>query len=284
MAFSKETPVTLIVGCGDVGSRLAIELLSLGHKVYGLRRDVSRLPEGVNPVAADLAAGELGEWPDHIDFVVYCAAAGRQGEEGYRKIYFEGLGRVVNKLKNNKNQLKRLFFTSSTAVYHQVTGEWVDEVSPTHPERFNGKVMLESEKLVLDSDLPATVVRFGGIYGPGRNYMLKKVQGGEVYSNDPVIFGNRIHADDCAGMLAHLIELEKHGKCVHPLYLGVDSDPAPLSEVTLWLAQQMGVTPTCEIHGGGRGGSKRCRNQRILDAGYKFHFSSYRDGYLSLMS
>lgn len=283
MAVSEISPVTLIVGCGDVGSRLAVELMALGHSVYGLRRNVSQLLEGVKPVEGDLMAGELGAWPEHIDYVVYCAAAGRQGEEGYRKIYLEGLEHVVHRLRQSKDQLKRLFFTSSTAVYHQNTGEWVDELSPTHPERFNGKIMLESENVALDSDLPATVVRFGGIYGPGRNYMLRKVQGGEVYSAEPVMYGNRIHADDCAGMLAHLIELEHHGKCVHPLYLGVDSDPAPLSEVSQWLAEQMGVTPTSEIHGGNRGGSKRCRNQRILDAGYKFRFPGYREGYQFLL-
>ncbi|MTI13092.1 SDR family oxidoreductase [Sansalvadorimonas verongulae] len=275
--------VTLIVGCGDVGCRVAARLLTLGHKVYGLRRSISLLPDGVHPVAGDLVAGELGEWPEQIDYVVYCAAAGRQGEEGYRKIYLEGLEYVIRRLKGRKDQLKRIFFTSSTAVYHQNDGEWVDELSPTHPERFNGKIMLEAENLALDSDLPATVVRFGGIYGPGRNFMLRKIQSGEVYSSEPVVYGNRIHADDCAGMLVHLIELEEHGKCVHPLYLGVDSDPAPLSDVTQWLAEQLNVTPTLSTPGANRGGSKRCRNQRILDAGYRFRYPGYRDGYGALI-
>ena len=276
--------VTLIIGCGDVGCRLATELLTLGHGVYGLRRNVSLLPDGVHPVAGDLVIGDLGEWPEYINYVVYCAAAGRQGEEGYRKIYFEGLEHVIKRLKSRKDQLKRIFFTSSTAVYHQNSGEWVDELSPTHPERFNGKIMLEAENLALDSELPATVVRFGGIYGPGRHYMLRKVQGGEVFSPEPVMYGNRIHVDDCAGVLTHLITLEEHGKCVHPLYLGVDSDPAPLSDVTQWLAEQLGVTQTTETPGANRGGSKRCRNQQILDAGYQFRYPGYREGYQSLLA
>ena len=287
MASSKSSahasPVTVIVGCGDVGGRTASLLMSAGHQVYGMRRDVSKLPDGVYPIKGDLTLGELGDWPEHIDYVVYSAAAGRQGEEGYRRIYYDGLALVINRLKERKEQLKRLFFTSSTAVYHQNDGSWVDELSPTHPERFNGKVMLETESMAIDSDLPATVVRFGGIYGPGRNFMLTKVQAGEVYSREPLMYGNRIHADDCAGILAHLIELEQHGKCVHPLYLGVDNDPAPLSEVTHWLAEQLGVTPNCEVHAGNRGGSKRCRNQRILDAGYKFNFPDYQQGYHPLI-
>ena len=275
-------PTTLIAGCGDVGGRLAMLLMAQGHHVYGLRRDITRLPEGVHPIAADMTSGKLGEWPQHIDYVVYSAAAGRQGEEGYRKTYVEGLEHILSKLKRLSVEPKRLLFTSSTAVYHQQDGEWVDELSLTHPEKFNGKVMLEAENLALDSDIPATVVRFGGIYGPGRGYMIKKVREGEVYASEPVNFGNRIHADDCAGILEMLISLEQQGQCVHPLYLGVDSDPAPLSEVTCWLAEQLDVKPTSQIVALGRG-SKRCRNQRILDAGYQFRYPGFREGYGSLV-
>ena len=277
----KRIPVTLIAGCGDIGGRLAVRLLTDGHRVYGLRRHTSRLPDNVHPIQGDMAEGCLGEWPEYIDYVIYSAAAGRQGESGYRKTYVDGLTHVINHLKSLSEQPKRLFFTSSTAVYHQKAGEWVDELSSTHPETFNGKIMLEAERLLIDSELPATVVRFGGIYGPGRNYMLKKVQSGEVYVQEPVTYGNRIHAEDCAGILQWLIQKDFDNQCVHPLYLGVDSAPAPLGEVTEWLAQRMNVQPMSEVSP--NRGSKRCRNQRILDAGYCFRFPDYREGYDSLL-
>ena len=276
-----DSPVTLIAGCGDVGGRLAKCLMADGHRVYGLRRDTSHLPKGVIPVQGDLAANMLGEWPDRIDYVVYCAAAGRQGEDGYRQTYIAGLEHVLSKLKTLAEPPQRIFFTSSTAVYHQQGGEWVDELSATHPENFNGKVMLEAETLLLNGTMPATVIRFGGIYGPGRNFMLKKVQQGEVYIESPVVYGNRIHSEDCAGMLAWLIRLEQNNQCVHPLYLGVDSEPAPLSEVTNWLAEQIGVKPVSETTVIRQ--SKRCRNKRILETGYALRYPSYRDGYKMLL-
>ncbi|CAM3770713.1 SDR family oxidoreductase [Parendozoicomonas haliclonae] len=278
----KTNPVTLIAGCGDVGGRLALRLLEAGHTVYGLRRSIESLPEGVKALQGDLATGEWDEWPEHIDYVVYAAAAGRSGEEGYRKTYVDGLGHVLAKIKAYPHPPRRTFFTSSTAVYHQRDGEWIDELSETHPQTFNGQIMLEAEGLLLNSDLPATVVRFGGIYGPGRNFMLRKVMGGEVYASEPVAFGNRIHADDCAGILEQLISLDLSNECVHPLYLGVDCDPAPLSDVTQWLAEQVNVQPESEIPGGSRG-SKRCRNQRVIESGYDFLYPSYREGYKTIL-
>ncbi|MCL6269738.1 SDR family oxidoreductase [Sansalvadorimonas sp. 2012CJ34-2] len=276
-------PITLIAGCGDVGCRLALLLMKSGHRVYGLRRDISQLPEGVLPIKGELTDDSLlGDWPEQIDYLIYCAAAGRQGEDGYRQTYLHGLENALNRLNTLESPPRRIFFTSSTAVYHQNEGEWVDELSPTRPEGFNGKVMLEAEALLVSSELPATVVRFGGIYGPGRNFMLNKVKGGEVYADTPRLYGNRIHSDDCAGMLAWLIKLDRAGVGIHPLYLGVDSDPAPLSEVTHWLAEEMGVVSTKEIPASGRG-SKRCRNDRILESGYRFRYPGFRAGYQGLI-
>ncbi len=282
MVKKNARPVTLIAGCGDVGSRLALQLQGAGHRVYGLRRSIAALPEGVFPIAADLSSGDLGEWPDHIDYVVYSAAAEHRTEDAYRKIYVESLMDVVGKIKSYPQLPKRIFFTSSTAVYHQQNDEWVDELSESHPKTFNGQIMLEAERLLLDSGLPATVVRFGGIYGPGRSAMLSRIQRGEVYAREPVCFGNRIHADDCAGLLAWLIGLDRKNFSVQSLYLGVDCDPAPLGEVTHWLAELMGIQPTAEVVAEHRG-SKRCSNQRIVEAGYPFQYPSYKEGYRALL-
>ncbi len=276
------SPVTLIAGCGDVGGRLARRLISAGHTVFGLRRNCDLLPDGVIPVPGDLSDSEhLSQWPESIDYVVYCAAAGR-GEDSYRETYIKGLENVINHLLKMAEPPKRIFFTSSTAVYHQNDGEWVDELSPTHPTGFNGQVMLEAEALLMSSGLSATVVRFGGIYGPGRNYMVNKVKAGEVFAQTPLVYGNRIHSEDCAGMLAWLVKLDRAGEGVHPLYLGVDSNPAPLSEVTRWLAQQLDVKSVKKNRVSGRG-SKRCRNDRILESGYRFQYPDYRSGYSEIL-
>ena len=283
LADKTSKPVTLIAGCGDVGCRLSKRLIENGHTVYGLRRNIDELPDGIHPVQAELTDPEkLGSWPQNIDYVVYCAAAGRQGEEGYRKTYLEGLENVLNRLKVMATPPKRTFFTSSTAVYHQNDGAWVDELSPTHPEGFSGQVMLEAEAMLASSELPATAVRFGGIYGPGRNYMVNRVKAGEVFASEPLVYGNRIHAEDCAGLLSWLIEKDQSGEGVHPLYLGVDCDPSPLSDVTRWIAEELGVENVKETAVSGRG-SKRCRNNRVLESGYMFRYPGYKDGYRELL-
>ena len=67
-------PSVLIAGCGDVGSRLATQLLAAGWEVHGLRRNVSRLPEGVIGVAGDLFNEDCpATWPvGAVDYLVYC--------------------------------------------------------------------------------------------------------------------------------------------------------------------------------------------------------------------
>ncbi len=274
-----------IAGCGDVGSRLAERLLATGQfDVWGLRRNPDLLPAGVKGVAGDLTAGDihLGEWPDTVDYLVYCAAAGSRDESVYRAVYLQGLRHVLAKAASIKALPKRIFFTSSTAVYHQNKGEWVDETSDTSPTSFSGQVMLEAEALLQQAAAPATSIRFGGIYGPGRDYLLRRVKSGQGYPKTPVVYGNRIHADDCAGMLHYLIEKDRQGDDVETLYLGIDDDPAPMYEVTDWLGKQLGITvkPGDDVPARG---CKRCSNARIKEAGYRFLYPSFRDGYRALL-
>ena len=90
-------PSVLIAGCGDVGSRLATQLLACGWEVHGLRRDVSRLPQGVIGVAGDLFNEDCpATWPvGAVDYLVYCAAATDHDEAGYRAAYVQGLQHVL---------------------------------------------------------------------------------------------------------------------------------------------------------------------------------------------
>lgn len=175
-----------------------------------------------------------------------------------------------------------ILFVSSTSVYHQADGEWVNEESPTHPEHFSGTTLLRAEQLLLDSGLHACVVRFAGIYGPGRDFLLRQVRAGKGGSTD---FTNRIHADDCAGVLVHLLQRHWHGEPLAPLYLGCDSNPAPGIEVRRWLAGRLGIDPSNLVPSvSERGGNKRCDNGRLQQLGYTLRYPSYRDGYSALLA
>ena len=271
----------LIAGCGDVGCELARQLLSQNDRfsVWGLRRNISKLPEGVNPVVGDLTdANSLGDWPEKIDYVVYSAATDGRGEENYRKAYVDGLKNVLFRLHKDGYKPARLFFTSSTSVYHQSNGEWIDETSETLPQSYSGKIMLEAETILQNSSYSATAIRFGGIYGPGRNRLINRVKEGEGCQPEPVIFGNRIHRDDCAGIIAHLINRDLEGSSIDSLYLGVDNYPAPMHEVLHWLATKMNIELDDSFPPPARA-NKRCRNDRITKSGYLFIFPDFRVGY-----
>ncbi|WP_346841442.1 NAD-dependent epimerase/dehydratase family protein [Metapseudomonas otitidis] len=280
-----ESPRLLIAGCGDVGSRLALRMLAEGWRVHGLRRNVSALPAGVLPIAGDLERAERPvDWPtDALDAVVFCVAASRHDEEGYRAAYVEGLRHVLAWLRESGQQPRRLLFVSSSGVYGQRDGEWIDEDAPAEADGYSGRVMREAEQLALGSGLPATLVRLTGLYGPGREWLLNQVRMGYRVASEPPLYGNRIHVDDAAGLLAHLLRVEQAGTPLAPCYLGVDDAPAPLDEVVAWLRKRLGVTHWSESSTVRRAGSKRCSNARARALGWEPQYPSFREGYAAIL-
>src|SRR5574341_102187 len=275
----------LIAGCGYVGTALGTRLASEGHVVWGLRRRTDALPPNIGPLAADLTVPEtLRALPPGLDFVFYTAAADASDDDSYRAAYVDGLRNLLHALDNQRQPLRRVFFTSSTGVYAHVSGEWVSEESPVGPAEFSGIRVLEGERLLVDGPLPATVLRLGGIYGPGRTRLVERVrQGLAVCQDGPPLYTNRIHRDDCAGALRHLMTLAEPAS----LYLGVDHEPAEQCEVLRWLARQLGVSPPrLEPPLGStprRQSNKRCSNARLVASGYAFRYPGFRDGYSALL-
>ena len=275
----------LIAGCGDIGSRLATRLLDSDWQVYGLRRSIDRLPAGVIGVAGDLFGAQCpAQWPTgQIDYLVYSAAATEHDEAGYQAAYVDGLKHTLNWLEQNGQRPKRLLFVSSSSVFGQKDGEWVDETSPAQASNYSGRIMLDAEQVALNSALAASVVRLTGIYGPGREWMLGQVRKGYRVAVDPPLYGNRIHADDAAGLLAFLLEADREGKTLDDIYIGVDNAPVPLAEVVGWLRERLGVTEWAEETSTRRAGSKRCSNARAKALGWEPRYSSYREGYAAIL-
>jgi nucleoside-diphosphate-sugar epimerase len=162
-------------------------------------------------------------------------------------------------------------FTSSTAVYGQRKGEWVDESSMTEPLRFNGRLLLEAEAIVHEAPETGINVRLSGIYGPGRTRLVRKVWNGEATATSS--WTNRIHLEDCAGVLHHLMRLESP----EALYLGSDDEPVTAAGVVTWLSAELGVAaPPVAV---AERLNKRCRNTRLRDTGYQFEYPTFREGY-----
>ncbi|MCA9410203.1 MAG: SDR family oxidoreductase [Candidatus Omnitrophica bacterium] len=267
----------VIGGCGYVGTRLAELLIDKGDEVLAIRR---RPPAETSPIrwaSADLAEpNSLSSLDLECDFAVYCAAADEPTEGSYTRAYVQGLNHFLERLKECSPQIRRVVFTSSTGVYGQDDGSWVSEESPTKPVRFTGQKVLEGEKLLMESGLPGIVVRFGGIYGPGRDRLLRMISEGRVQLTDTPSFTNRIHREDCARSILHLLHIENPQFA----YNGVDNDPSDRNEVYSWLAEQLGVHLEKEEDQLGSGPSgKRIRNNRLVESGYRFVYPTFREGY-----
>ena len=277
----------LIAGCGYVGTALGTRLASEGHVVWGLRRRTDALPNSIRPLVADLTVPEtLQALPPGLDVVFYTASADASDDEAYRAAYVEGLHNLLRALDHQRQVLRRVFFTSSTGVYTQASGAWVDETSPTEPGEFSGIRVLEGERLLLGSPFPATVLRLGGIYGPGRTRLIDRVRRGlAVCPEGPPLYTNRIHRDDCAGALHHLMNVDQPDH----IYIGVDHEPAEQCEVLRWLAARLGVSPPgVEPPSGSEvrrhQSNKRCSNAKLIASGYTFRYPSFRDGYSALLA
>lgn len=275
----------MIAGCGDVGGRLGQQLSAAGWTVYGLRRSVALLPQGIRPVAGDLHADACpAAWPSEpLDYLVYCAAATDHDEVGYRAAYVDGLRRVLTWLAQYSQRPKRLLFVSSSGVYGQQLGEWVDEQSPAEAGSYSGRIMREAEQLALNSGLPASLVRLTGLYGPGREWLLKQVRQGYRVVSEPPLYGNRIHVDDAAGLLAYLLQADARGVALDNCYIGVDDQPAPLYDVVAWLREQLEISHWSDDSTVRRSGSKRCSNARARALGWTPQYPSYREGYRAIL-
>ncbi len=271
----------LIAGCGYVGSALAARLAADGFEVWGMRRSPDGLPAGVRPLAADLRdPATLAGLPAGLATVFYTAAADGGAEDEYRAAYVDGPRNLLAALAAQGQRPRRVIFTSSTSVYSQSGGEWVDEDSRAEPAGFRGRMMLEGESIVLGGPFPGVVLRLGGIYGPGRTSYIDRVRSGAAECPAITTYTNRIHRDDCAGALRHLMHLPSP----HPVYLGVDRAPADSCDVLHWLAAALGKPAPLRAEEAVRPRSnKRCRSDRLASSGYTFLYPTYREGFAALL-
>lgn len=271
----------LVVGAGDIGGKLAGNLAKKGHDVWALRRSNVRFGDGIHMIQADVSDPEtLLEMPHGIDIVVYSLASPVFSREGYHEYYYRGMRHVLNALKAQGQTPTHAFFTSSSSVYHQMDASWVDENSSTEPTSFAGKELLKTEEVLARSKIPSTTIRFPGIYGPGRNRMIEQARQGGHCDPSPEVWTNRIHRDDCVGVLEFLINKALEGMELESVYLACDSQPATLFDVLEWMKDRIGdVEPDYELPEATRRANRRCSNKRLLDAGYCFKFANYQDGY-----
>lgn len=269
----------LLAGCGDLGSRVAQQLLARGDEVWALRRQPPTAgDDGIHWLGGDLTRAEtLRELPGDISQLVYLPTPDRRDQAAYHAIFLDGLRHVLAALGSS---VPRVLLVSSSAVHGDHGGAWIDENTPPDPLGFNGRVLLEAERWLAVQPVQSIVLRLAGLYGPGRLQLLERLRAGiaQVPRGSPH-WANRIHADDAAAAIVHLLGLTDP----LPLYLGVDDTPLPLDVLYDHLAQLIGAAAPEDGPAPSGIGSKRLSSARLRASGFVPRWPDSREGYAALL-
>jgi nucleoside-diphosphate-sugar epimerase len=260
----------LILGCGCLGRVVARRWLDAGHPVAALTR--SRADElrslGIEPVIGDVT--DPGLRLPAADVLLYAVGMDRSAGQSMREVYVGGLTNVLSALPD----VRRFVYVSSTSVYGQADGGWVDESSPTEPAEESGRVVLECERLLRERRPDAIVLRFAGIYGPGRVIRRTAVERGEALATDPDGWLNLIHVEDGASAVVAAAERGEPGAT----YNVADDRPATRREFYTEMAALLG-TPVPQFAPMAERTNRRVRNRRMrAELSVELRFPDFRAG------
>jgi nucleoside-diphosphate-sugar epimerase len=231
-------PRILIAGCGYVGQATADLFQAAGWTVEAWVRSIASAaslstkpyPVFVVDIADPTQLSAQAPAAGGFDAVIHCVSSRGGDANAYRQIYLNGARNLLDRFAG-----ARIVFTSSTSVYAQRDGSWVTEESQTKPERETGRILLETERLILAHG--GIVARLAGIYGLGRSALLNKfLNGTAIVDPENDRFINQVHRDDIAAALFFLLSREGQSS---QIYNVVDDQPILQSECYRWLAHKL---------------------------------------------
>jgi nucleoside-diphosphate-sugar epimerase len=265
----------LIAGCGYVGEAAANAFHERGWNVEGwtaIAESAAKLSDrpypvrGVDVTDESAVSGAAREF----DVVIHCVSSRGGDEQRYRRLYFEGAKNLVRAFPR-----ATLLFTSSTSVYSQVDGSEVDENSPAEPRHEKGKILRETEGLVLAPG--GIVARLGGIHGPHRSFFLSRLLEGRTppEANDRLI--NQIHRDDIVSAL--LLLADRRADCQGEIFNVVGDQPVQASAAYEWLSARLKrplVSEAAEARPRKRGESnKHVSNRKLRALGWEPRYPTF---------
>ena len=282
---------TLVIGCGYVGMRVAKHLSAQGHRVFGVRRQIAKTTEfdqaGITPLEIDITIPEqLKAIPKTIQWAVNTVSSSRRGADGYREIYYQATKSLINCLSSLPD-FRRYVHTSSTSVYGQTDGSWINEDSERLPTTETSQILVEVEDLLLkasiDKGFPVSIARVSGIYGPERGFLFHQFLKNEakMVGNGSRII-NMIHVDDVVLAITRLLESGKPGRA----YNVTDNTPISQREFFSWLSSELQrpmpeKASDSDLRKRKRATTnKRVSNQRLLEELIlKLQYPSFKEGY-----
>jgi nucleoside-diphosphate-sugar epimerase len=269
----------LIIGCGYLGQRVAQLWREQGRRVFALTR--SRSDElrsaGLVPIVGDILQPETLQSLPSTRTLLYAVGFDRSSGAAFREVYINGLRHVLNALPHTPEYF---LYVSSTGVYGQSDGEEIDENAPTDPRDENGKVLLEAERLLMRELPTAIILRFAGIYGPGRLLRRAALEKGEPISGDGDKWLNLIHVEDGARAVLAAEERGRPGSVYHVS----DGHPVRRSEFYAYLAELLHAPPVrfappAPPAARDERGNRRISNQKMREElGVELRYPSYREG------
>lgn len=293
----------LVVGCGYLGERVARLWRDAGETVFVVTRSTARADalasDGYRPIVADVtdrtALSAISAAIPQLDTVLYAVGFDRAAGRAMREVYVDGLRNVLDALPA---ETRRMIYISSTGVYAQNDGSWIDEQSPCEPTREGGQVCLAAEQLLSQHSLGerAIVLRLAGIYGPDRIPRAADLKAGKPVTASPDGYLNLIHVDDAARIVLaveqHFSESRRDSATTMPqTYLVSDGQPVLRRDYYSYVSQLLGApvptfAPAESPEFSARRGNtdKRVSNAKLCsEIQYKFEYPSYREGLAAIV-
>jgi nucleoside-diphosphate-sugar epimerase len=264
----------LIAGCGYVGTAAADLFHAAGWLVEGWTHSAisaARLLDKPYPInTVDFTdRHQVNARPQNFELVIHCASTRGGDAESYRQVYLNGVTNLLDRFIGST-----VLFTSSTSVYAQQGGEWVNEQSPAQPLHEAGKVLRETEDLVLSSG--GIVVRLAGIHGPGRSAILTRFLRGEAIDPADDRYMNHIHRDDVAEALVVLAETSTRQDSIYNI---ADDSPILRTDCYRWLSEKLSrpMPPKGDVPGPRKRGrsNKRISNLKLHECGWVPRYPSF---------
>lgn len=282
----------MIVGCGYLGYRVARRWLEAGDQVYAVTRRTDRAElwkkEGLRPIVADVNEPQTLVNLSRVDTVLYAV-----GHEGLSAKDHEAThaGGVRNVLDALPPVFRRFIYISSTGVYGDAGGDWVDEETSCHPQRPGGKACLAAEQFLEAHALADHVVilRLAGLYGLGRIPRKDALLAGEPIDAPQHGFLNLIHVDDSVDAVLAAAEADLQ---LPRRYLITDGTPVERREYYAELARLLGApapvfrSPSDVTPAHARAtADKRISNARMLaELNVTLRYPSYREGLKAIVA
>ena len=226
----------LFIGYGKTSSRVAKQLFQQNHQITTVSRS-PKVDDFAQHLTQDIDQLDLSQI-DPVDAVYVLLAPSRNSAlssiEAYQQTYVDSVQPIVNALKNYP--IKRIVVVSSTRVYGKNSGEIINDDSVILPKDEQGRLLLKMEQLWQQVyPTQCVIVRPTGIYGASTARMVKLAETTKIYPN--IHWSNRIHIDDLASFLAHLLHVERPEKS----YLCSNNKPQPLHEMILKIQRKLGL-------------------------------------------